>query len=247
MGKDAPFLAHLGELRRRLLISTAAIGIAFLIVLGGFSQYLLELLSEPLTERGVLIIYTGLAEAFAVQLRVSVIGGVVLAAPVVLWQIWSFLGPALYPRERISFLTTFGVIMGLFVSGVAFAYFLVFNLAINFFLLTGEGLATPMISIDRYVSMLMGFVIPFGLMFQLPVVVTVLHKLGIVSTASLVRARKYVIFATFAISAIITPPDLVSLIMLAVPICLLYEASILISWLSKPKNEDQENEMDATP
>ena len=237
--KDLPFLAHLKELRKRLLASVVAVIIGFVIVFVGFSPWLLSFLSTPLTERGVLIIHTGLAEAFATQMRISLIGGVIISAPVVLWQFWSFFGPALYPRERLAFLSTFCVIVLLFITGVLFAYFLVFNIAVNFFLLSGEGLATPMISIDRYVSMLMGFVLPFGIMFQLPVIITILYKLGIVSTQSLIKARKYVVFATFVISSLITPPDVVSLMMLAVPICLLYEASVLISRFSK-KSQKQD-------
>lgn len=222
-------LVHLSELRRRLIVSSAAVVIAFVIVFVGFSEELLAFLSQPLRERDVLIIHTGLAETFTTQLKASLIAGIVLASPVVIWQIWAFLKPALYPNERAAFRTMFLLVVTLFISGVLFAYLLVFNLAINFFLISGEGIATPMISIDRYISTLLSFVVPFGLMFELPVVVVMLHRLGLVSVQSLSRARKYVVFGVFVVSAVITPPDLISQMMLAVPICILYEASIVTS------------------
>ena len=219
---------HLKELRKVLIISAVAVSVGFIVVFVGFSQQLIWFLSRPLVELGVDIITIGVAEAFVAQMRVSLVAGIILAAPIIFWRIWSFLRPALYPKERGVFLFTFFVVIVLFLSGVLFAYFLVLGLAINFFIVTGEDIATPMISIEMYIGMLFNFVIPFGLAFEFPVVIYVLHKLGMVTVKGLVKARKYVVFSMFLLATLITPPDLLSQILLAVPLCILYEISIMI-------------------
>jgi len=232
-------LSHLKALRKVLITSSITIAIGFLVALIGFSDLLLTWLSQPLIDRNVEIVNTGLADVFVTQLKISLVAGAIIASPVVFWQIWSFLKPALYPNERTMFRLTFAAIMILFTSGVLFGYFMVFSITINFFLITGYGIATPMISIDRYISMLFNFIIPFGLAFQFPIVITVLAKLGVVSTPGLVKARKYVIFANFVLAAVLTPPDVLSQIMLAVPMCVLYEIGIIVSrFLKMSENKE---------
>ena len=221
-------LQHLRELRKVLTVSLIAIAAGFVVVFAAFSEGLLMFLSRPLLERNVDIVHIGLAEPFVAQMRVSLAAGFVLASPVVFWKIWSFLKPALFPRERTIFRYVFLIIMLLFILGVLFAYIYVFNITVNFFLLVGQSVATPQISIDMYIRMLFNFVIPFGLAFQLPVVVFMLHKLGIVTISGLVKKRKYVVFAMFVVATLLTPPDLLSQIMLALPLLLLYEISILV-------------------
>ena len=220
---------HLSELRRVVIVSASAVGLSFLIIFFGFSEQLVLFFSQTLTARNIQIINVGVAEVFVTQAKASFIAGIVLAAPVVFWQIWSFLKPALYPKEQAKFLVMFLVIIGLFIAGVLFSYLLVFNIAVNFFLITGENIAVPMISISQYIRMLINFVIPFGLIFQMPVVITVLLKMGIVTRQGLIKGRKYVVFINFVVAALLTPPDLLSQIMLAVPMCILYEICILIS------------------
>ena len=226
--KKQSIYVHLKELRKVLIVSAAAVLVGFVVVFVGFSQLLISFLSQPLVELGVDIVTIGVAEAFIAQMRVSLVAGIILASPIIFWRIWSFLRPALYPKERGAFLFTFFVVVFLFLTGVLFAYFLVLGLAINFFIVTGEDIATPMISIDMYIGMLFNFVIPFGLAFEFPVVIYVMHRLGIVTVAGLVKARKYVIFGMFVLATLITPPDLLSQILLALPLCILYEISIII-------------------
>ena len=223
-----PLIRHLGELRKVLVVSAIAICLGFVVVFIGFSERLLLFISEPLIARDIQIINIGVAETFVAQLKASLVAGVVLASPVVFWKIWSFLKPALFPQERVMFRLLFFIILALFISGVVFAYLLVFNITVNFFLMTGENIATPMISIDMYINMLFNFVIPFGLVFQLPVVIFAMHKLGIVSIEALVKKRKFVVFGVFIMATLLTPPDIVSQIMLALPMILLYEVSIIV-------------------
>ena len=227
-GNDS-LTGHLKELRKVFIISAAAVGLGFLTIFIGFSEQLVLFLSQPLINRNIQIINTGVAEVFKTQARASFVAGMIVAAPVVFWQFWSFLKPALYPKEKTMFRLIFLLICLLFICGVLFAYLLVFGIAINFFLMTGENIADPMISIEQYIKMLFSFVIPFGLIFQMPIVITMLLKLGIVTRKGLIKGRKYVIFVNFLVAAILTPPDLLSQIMLAVPMCILYEICIFIS------------------
>ena len=240
-GKNS-FGGHLKELRKVIIVSACAIGVGFLIVFIGFSEQLILFFSRTLADRNIQIINTGVAEVFRTQALASFVAGIVIAAPVVFWQIWSFLKPALYPKEQTTFRLVFLIICALFITGVLFAYLLVFNIAVNFFILTGENIAVPMISIAEYIRMLFAFVIPFGLIFQMPVVITMLLKLGIVTCQGLVKGRKYVIFFNFLIAAILTPPDIVTQLMLSLPMCLLYEICIFISrGVSFVKREDTED------
>ena len=243
--KKEALVKHLRELRNVLLFCVAAIFIGFVVIFIGFSELLLQYLSRPLIERNVEIITIGVAEAFIAQMKVSFVAGFVITSPAVFWKIWSFLKPALYPQERFKFLMMFFVILALFITGVLFSYFLVLNIAINFFIIAGENLATPMISLDMYIGMLFNFVIPFGLAFEFPVVLFVLHKLEIITVEGLIKARKYVIFAVFVFATLITPPDFFSQILLAFPMLVLYEISILIlRWISRNNPKPVELEED---
>ena len=226
--KKQALAQHLRELRKVLTFCVAVIFVGFVVVFLGFSELLLQYLSRPLIERNVDIITIGVAEAFVAQMKASFVAGFVLTSPAVFWKIWSFLKPALYPQERAKFLMMFFVVLALFITGVLFAYFLVLNIAINFFIIAGENIATPMISLNMYIGMLFNFVIPFGLAFEFPVVLFVLHRLEMVTVEGLVKARKYVVFGMFVLATLITPPDLFSQILLAVPMCILYEISILV-------------------
>lgn len=223
-----PLIRHLGELRMVLVVSVIAIFVGFVVVFLGFSERLLLFISEPLLARDIQIVNIGVAETFVAQLKASFVAGIVLASPVVFWKIWSFLRPALFPQERVMFRLLFFVILSLFISGIMFAYLLVFNITINFFLMTSENIATPMISLDMYISMLFSFVVPFGLVFQFPVVIFALHKLGLVTIQGLARQRKYIVFAVFALATLLTPPDIVSQVLLALPMIVLYEVSIIV-------------------
>ena len=226
---------HLVALRKVLLRSVAAIVIAFVAVFYVAIEPLMGFITGPIVERGIVVIYTEMSAALMTKLKVAFIAGVVVASPYVFWQIWAFIKPALYAHEQKLFRATFGATVLLFLLGVAFCYVAVYFLAVDFFLVAGENLATPMLAIDKYVSFLFGFVLPFGLAFELPVALYITTKMGLTNYKMLVSKRKYVILATVVIAAFLTPPDVVSQIMLSIPILLLFELSLLICRAMKPK------------
>ena len=232
---------HLIALRKILLRSAAAIGIAFLVVFYVAIDHLMGFITGPIVERGITVIYTEMSAALMTKLKVAFIAGIVVACPYVFWQIWTFIKPALYAHEKRAFRLTFAATVFLFLLGVVFCYAAVYFLAVDFFLIAGEDLATPMLAIDKYVSFLFGFVVPFGLAFELPVALYITTKMGLTNHQMLASKRKFVILAVVVIAAFLTPPDVVSQIMLSIPILLLFEISLLICKVVKP-NTQQENE-----
>ena len=234
-----PIGEHLVALRKILLRSVAAIGIAFLAVFYVAVDPLMNMITGPIVERGIQVIYTEMSAALMTKLKVAFIAGAVVASPYVFWQIWAFIKPALYEHEKKAFRLTFAATVLLFLMGVVFCYAAVYFLAVDFFLVAGENLATPMLAIDKYVGFLFGFVLPFGLAFELPVALYITTKLGMTNYEMLVGKRKFVILATVVVAAFLTPPDVVSQVMLSIPILLLFELSLLISKVVKPKAEQQ--------
>ena len=237
-----PLGEHLVALRKLLLQTVAAIGVAFLAVFYAAIDPLMNLITGPIVERGITVIYTEMSAALMTKLKVAFIAGVVVASPYVFWQIWSFIKPALYAHERRMFRLTFAATVFLFLLGVAFCYVAVYFLAVDFFLVAGENLATPMLAIDKYVSFLFGFVLPFGLAFELPVALYLTTRMGLTNHKTLASKRKYVILAVVVIAAFLTPPDVVSQIMLSIPILLLYELSLLICRMVKPREQQTAEE-----
>jgi len=167
-----------------------------------------------------------------------VIAAIIVAAPVIIGQIWGFIKPALYPREKKTFRGLFLVALLLFLLGVVFCYMAVYMLAVDFFLVAGDNLATPMLSIDKYVSFLFGFIIPFGIAFQLPVALYLTTRMGWTDYQMLASKRKYVILGIFVLAAILTPPDVVSQLALGLPMILLYEIGIQACRLTKPRERE---------
>lgn len=233
-------LAHLAALRKVLIISAAAILIAFALVFYTCIDQLMSLLVQPIVDRGIEIIYTAMSEALVTKLKVAIIAGVVLASPVVIWQIWSFVAPALYPKEKRTVTIVFAIMVVLFLLGVTFCYGAVYLLAVDFFLVSGENLATPMLSIDKYIGFLFGFVVPFGVAFELPVILYITSSMGLTNYQMLASKRKYIILGVVVVAAVLTPPDVVSQVMLAIPILLLFEIGLLITRLVHPRTDKAE-------
>lgn len=228
-------LSHLLALRKVLLISAAAVGIAFVLVFYLCIEQLMAAIISPIQQRGIEVIFTAMSEALVTKFKVALIAAVVLASPVIIWQAWSFIKPALYPKEKRAFRLLFFLALLLFLSGVVFCYFAVYRLAIDFFIIAGDNLATPMLSIDKYVSFLFGFIIPFGVAFQLPVFLYLTTRVGWTNAEMLISKYKYVVLGIFVFAAILTPPDFVSQLALGVPMCLLYALSIVVAKFTRVK------------
>jgi sec-independent protein translocase protein TatC len=240
-----PFTVHLDELRKRLIISFIAVGVGF-VASYGFKEYLFQILVRPLTkvmEAGGTLIFTGLPEAFFTYLKVSFLAGLMLAAPVIIYQFWMFVAPGLYKKEKrllmpIVFLSSF-----FFIGGALFGYFIVFPWGFKFFLGFATETIRPLPSMKEYLSFSAKLLLAFGLVFELPLVLTFLARIGVVSVDFLKKNRKYAILLFFAGAAILTPPDVVTQVMMALPLMLLYEVSIVgarIFGKKKPVAEDEE-------
>lgn len=231
-------ITHLAALRNVLVICAGAILAAFLLTFYFAVDRLMDFIMRPIVARGIEVIYTAMSEALVTKLKVALIGGVIVASPVIVWQVWGFLKPALYPNERRTFRVLFFVALLLFLMGIVFCYCAVYTLALDFFLVAGENLATPMLSIDKYVGFLFGFLLPFGLAFELPVALYMTTRMGWTTAETLASKRKFVILAVVAIAAVLTPPDVVSQVMLSIPMLLLYEVSILVARFVKPRERE---------
>jgi sec-independent protein translocase protein TatC len=231
MNKDEkiPFTAHLEELRKRLIACFIAVGIGFVLSYG-FKEKLFQLLTHPLIsvmEAGDKLIFTSLPEAFFTYLKVSFLAGIILAAPVILYQFWMFVAPGLYKEERRLLVPVVFLSSIFFVGGSLFGYFVVFPYGFKFFLGFATETIRPLPSMREYLSFSSKLLLAFGLVFELPLILTFLARLGIVSVDFLKKNRKYALLLFFAGAAMLTPPDVVTQIMMAVPLMGLYEISIL--------------------
>ena len=234
----ATLLSHLLALRKVLLISFASVVAAFFLVYSLAIDPLMSWIIDPIRARGIEIIYTAMSEALVTKFKVALIAGFIVAFPVIIWQLWSFIKPALYPKEKRAFRVLFSLSLLLFLTGVVFCYFAVYTLAVDFFLVAGDNLATPMLSIDKYVGFLFGFIVPFGIAFLLPIALYLTTRMGWTNYRSLSSKRKYVILGIFVLAAILTPPDVVSQVALGVPLCILYEISVQVARLTKPRERE---------
>ena len=235
-----PLIVHLRQLRKTVMFCLIAVTLAVIIVFLALSRHLVTFVTQPIIAKGIRIIFTDVAEGFSAQVKLSVIVGIVCASPLVFAAIWLFVRPGLKRKERKKALIYIAAAAVLFVAGVWFAYRYVFFLAVNFFIQTGDVFAEPMLSIGTYINFLLGFLPPFGVMFELPVVIIWLTGLGLVTSAQLKKARKFVILGLFVIAAILTPPDVVSQVMLGMPLLVLYEVGILCAKVVEKKKKSNE-------
>lgn len=244
--EQQPFTAHLEELRRRLITCFIAVGIGF-VACYAFKEELFYVLVAPLKQamkEGDTLIYTHLPEAFFTFLKTALIAGIMLASPVVLYQFWMFMAPGLYDREKkllvpILFLSTL-----FFTGGALFGYFVVFPFGFKFFLSFATETIRPMPSMKEYLGFAAKLLLAFGIVFELPLVITFLARLGIVSVEFLKKYRKYAILLFFCGSAMLTPPDVVTQVMMALPLMLLYEISIIGARVfGRKKDEGSESDV----
>jgi sec-independent protein translocase protein TatC len=234
-GTEAPFVSHLVELRDRLVRALIAVGIAF----GILSAYpgpagLYDLLAAPLVAslpQGATMIATNVISPFLVPLKITLMAALMLALPIVLYQVWAFVAPGLYNHEKRLVLPLVVSSTLLFFGGVAFCYFFVFGKVFAFIQSFAPKSITAAPDIEAYLGFVLSMFIAFGVAFEVPVIVVVLARMGVVSVEKLRAWRGYFIVVAFIISAVITPPDVVSQLSLAIPMCLLYEVGILAAGL----------------
>lgn len=240
----APLMDHIMELRQRLIWCVAALLVAFLVSFA-FADQIFGILVHPLTQafadsqaEGKLI-YTKLYEAFFVEVKVAVFSAFFISFPIIANQLWAFVAPGLYANEKKAFLPFLFATPILFGLGASLAYFIVMPTAFRFFLgysgVTGGLQAEALPAMGDYLSLVMQFILAFGICFQLPVLLLLLNRAGIVSRQTLKGFRRYMIVITFFVAAVLTPPDIVSQVMLAVPLLALFEISLAIMWFTERK------------
>ena len=219
---------HLEEFRRRLIWVALAMGVAT-VVAWSYAPLFFEYLIQPVGR----VVYLDVSEGFFVRLRLAAYMGAMFSFPVLLYHVLAFVLPALGRGERRSVLLLLPVFLTLFLVGLGFAWFIFFPFTVRFFLgFVQNGTAEPLLSADRYISFVLGFVVPFGLVFELPLITAVLSGLGLVSPRFLTRRRKYAVLIIAVLAMILTPPDVVSMIAMGLPMVVLYEFGIILAKLA---------------
>ena len=241
-----PFTDHLEELRSRLIVCIISVCVCFVICFA-FKEKLFDLLRMPMLEvmpEGETFIFTGVAEAFFTYIKVSFLASLLLASPIIIFEFWMFVAPGLYFHEKKVLLPIFFISGFFFVGGSLFGYFLVFPYGFKFF----QGFTSETIrfmpSVSEYLSFASKLLFAFGIVFELPIVITGMARMGIVTVPFLKANRKYALLIFFIGAAILTPPDVVTQIMMALPLMALYEISIIGAWIFGKKNTDEPDEED---
>jgi sec-independent protein translocase protein TatC len=228
--KEMPFLEHLEELRWRLIKAAIAIIVGMIICLF-FSQQILDILILPTHHLDTPLVLQVLKVQgmFMVKLEVGFFGGLVIALPLVLVQFWRFISPGLIGTERRYFVPLIASSTILFLIGLSFAYFIILPLAIEFFIGLATGDIKPNIAIDFYIGFVLRILVVFGFVFELPIISYFLAKIGLLTPAFMRKYRRHAIVIIFAVAAVLTPPDVITQILLGVPLMVLYEFSIVIA------------------
>ena len=239
-GQEDSFISHLVELRDRLLRAVVAVVVVF-VGLMPWAGDIYDILAHPMMQalpEGTRMIATGVVTPFFVPMKVTLMVAFVIALPFVLYQAWCFIAPGLYAHERRLGLPLVVGSTVLFIAGMAFCYFFVFGTVFKFIAQFAPKSITPAPDIEQYLAFVMSMFLAFGLTFEVPVFVIVLTKMGIVDVPKLKEARPYVIVGAFVVAAVVTPPDVVSQLMLAIPMCLLYELGIFLArFVTKTRTE----------
>ena len=243
-----PLTAHLEELRKRLVRVLVVLGVGFGVCYT-FKDWSFQVITRPLIEvlpKNSSLVYTGLPEAFFIHMKIAFFASLFLTSPYTLYQIWKFISPGLYAKEKkyvIPFVISSTL---LFVGGVLFGYFIALPPAFKFFVSFSTDALKPMVSFREYLGLTLKFLLAFGLSFEMPVFMFFLTKLGIVNAAMLSRQRRYAILVIFIAAAVLTPsPDVLSQILMAIPLMLLYEVSIVVSkFAGRKKAQEPDEESD---
>lgn len=235
----APLLDHLIELRKRLLLCIGAYGAAF-FVCWYFSKPIFSVLVQPLLAAGQKkLIYTQIFEAFFVDIKVAAFAAIMVAFPVLANQLWQFVAPGLYRKEKRALLPFLLATPLLFAMGASLAYFVAIPLALHFLLgpnfqgMVGGVQQEALPGVGNYLGFVMQFLFGFGIAFLLPVLLLILEAAGLITRKQLIAARRYAIVGAFGIAMVLTPPDIASMMLLAVPLCVLYEITIIAAWFTE--------------
>lgn len=232
--KNLTLAGHLDELRRRIFISLAAVAVCSCLAFWKIQDILSFLMIYPVDH----LVFFSPVEAFMEYCKLAFFTGLIIASPIVLFQLWSFVSPGLTGRERGAFLAAMPFSATLFLGGAAFAFFVVLPWALKFLINFPGPEVVPVISISKYLSFVIMLLLVFGIVFELPVAVFLLSKLGIVTPSVLSRNRKYAILAIFVLAAVLTPtPDAFTQVAMAVPLIVLYEISIWICRFTYKKEQ----------
>ena len=241
MSEDT-FISHLVELRDRLLRALIAIGIVFLCLFPWASE-LYDVLAYPMMRtlpEGSKMIATGVITPFLIPVKVAAMVAFVVVLPIVLYQAWAFVAPGLYSHEKKLVLPLVVASTVLFLLGIAFCYFFVFGVVFEFVNKIAPASITVAPDIEQYLNFVLTMFLAFGVTFEVPIVVILLARFGIVSLQQLRSIRPYFIVGAFVIAAIVTPPDVVSQLLLAIPMCLLYELGLFLARFIKPRADSDE-------
>ena len=236
-----PFTSHLEELRTRLIRIFTAVAVSF-VGCYFFKERLFGILTLPLKDilpdKGSMI-FTSLPEAFFTYLKVSFFAAIFVSSPYILYQVWKFISPGLYEKEKRYMIPFVIFSTAFFVGGAIFAYFVVFPFGFRFFLAFGTEFIRPMLSLREFLSFSMKVLLAFGIVFELPIFMFFLAKIGLVDSRKLVKNRKYAILLAFVGAAILTPPDVVTQVLMAIPIVILFEISVWIVRKAEGKKEKE--------
>lgn len=242
--EDQPFVSHLIELRDRLLRIVLVIALLFLVLMP-FSNTLFSALSGPLTAHlpaGSSMIAIEVASPFLIPFKLTLVLAVFIAMPYLLYQVWAFIAPGLYQHERRLVMPLLASSTVLFYAGAAFAYYIVFPLVFAFFTSTAPDGVSVMTDISRYLDFVLTLFFAFGAAFEVPVVTVLLVWTGMVTQDGLRRKRPYIIVAAFVVGMLLTPPDIISQTLLAVPVWMLFELGVVFSgWFLAMKKDDNES------
>lgn len=229
---------HLLAMRRTIVIIAIAIFTSFFLIFYLFSQPLVDFILQPVLQRGISVIAIKVSESLMMRMKTCLVAAIIVSMPVIIWQIWRFAGPALYPSEKKIVRGLFVLMVLMFVIGIVFSYVTVFPLAIDLFYEASQGVATAMWSVEGYFNFVLAFVLPFGLMFEMPVVIFIMARNGMVTGQALGKNRKYFILGAAVVAAVLTPPDVVSQTLLLLPLLLLYEISVFIAKKVRVKHKE---------
>lgn len=242
-GQQDSFMSHLIELRLRLMWAVGSVVAVFIVLfIYPGASVIYDVLAQPMLAslpQGTRMIATGVITPFMVPVKVTMMAAFIVALPIVLYQAWAFVAPGLYKHEKQLAMPLIVSSTLLFIAGMAFCYFFVFKTVFHFIATFAPQSITPAPDIEAYLSFVMTMFLAFGITFEVPVVVVLLVRTGLVTVEKLAASRGYVIVGAFVIAAVVTPPDVVSQFMLAVPLCLLFEVGLIFGRMTKPRSRSE--------